>query len=67
MKHFCVFLNMFCLVILLLMACAPEREPDAKQRPAVTPEYIWNLIIEDQPYQDWSTFPAERIPAATRN
>ena len=63
MKHLWVVLGMFCLIILLLIACAPEREPDAKPIPAVTPEDIWNYINEDQPYQDWSTFPPERIPA----
>ena len=63
MKYSLVVLCWFYLVILLLMACAPEREPDVKPMPAVTPEAIWNYITEEQPYQNWSTFPPERIPA----
>ncbi|MFC1544952.1 cytochrome P460 family protein [Gemmatimonadota bacterium] len=63
MKHLSVVLGGFYLVILLLIACASKPAPDAKPIPAVTPEDIWNYISEDQPYQDWSTFPPERIPA----
>ncbi len=63
MKHLWVVLGVFCLVIMLLMACASKPAPDARPIPAVTPGDIWNYINEDQPYQDWSTFPPERVPA----
>lgn len=63
MKHLWVVLGVFCLVIMLLMACVPKPAPIAKPIPAVTPGDIWNYINEDQPYQNWSTFPPERIPA----
>ena len=62
MKHLWVVLGVFSLVILLLMACASKPAPVAKPIPAVTPGDIWNYINEDQPYQNWSTFPPERIP-----
>ncbi len=45
------------------MACASKPAPVAKPIPAVTPGDIWKYINEDQPYQNWSTFPPERVPA----
>ena len=63
MKYLWAVLGGFCLVILLLMACASKPAPVAKPIPAVTPGDIWNYINEDQPYQNWSTFPPERFPA----
>ncbi len=66
MKHLKSMIpSLICMVTLVMSSCAPtsEPEPEAEQKPAVTPENIWKYINEEQPFRNWSTFPSERISA----